>query len=354
SIHRFSSPSQLSIKFREHQLFASDAGEFQVVAKTFLYYGTLYNPSRLDYDIALVELSAPVTITGPSYIRPACLIAQGFDVNAFIGVPIGWGVHRSQSPVLRETRVSILNRAKCLLSGGDPSSTHICGYTKANGICYGDSGGPLTVYSSGKHYLAGVTSGTRGNREQNICSTDWPQYYTQATLLEETVANYTQGWVDQSAAPMRPLVSGESKRTKVEGYEEKRDFILDISQTFNCLVAAGYKILEDGDLLDSVLGKVPLNCAQIFLDYYLPKEQHLLNLAFWIEKKLLSNKCLDLLPDNKSIHHQPPVGQFMVAHPPVVKPRSVQLPARAVLGLANPQPTKLVWSPNCWGTQTIS
>ncbi|CAG0923053.1 unnamed protein product, partial [Notodromas monacha] len=39
---------------------------------------------------------------------------------------------------------------------------------------------------------------------------------------------------------------------------------------------------------------------------------------------------------------QPPVGQFMVPHPlMVVKRRSVQLPARAVLGPANPQPTKL-------------
>ncbi|CAG0919840.1 unnamed protein product [Notodromas monacha] len=48
---------------------------------------------------------------------------------------------------------------------------------------------------------------------------------------------------------------------------------------------------------------------------------------------------------------QPPVGQFMVAHPLVVKRQLVQLPARAVLGLANPQPTKLwfghpiVWVP---------
>ncbi|CAG0912854.1 unnamed protein product [Notodromas monacha] len=37
----------------------------------------------------------------------------------------------------------------------------------------------------------------------------------------------------------------------------------------------------------------------------------------------------------------PPVGQLTVAHLPVVKRRSVQPPARAVLGLPNPQPTKL-------------
>ncbi|CAG0922496.1 unnamed protein product, partial [Notodromas monacha] len=38
---------------------------------------------------------------------------------------------------------------------------------------------------------------------------------------------------------------------------------------------------------------------------------------------------------------QPPVGQFTVAHPLAIKRQLVQPPARAVLGLANPQPTKL-------------
>ncbi|CAG0921244.1 unnamed protein product [Notodromas monacha] len=45
--------------------------------------------------------------------------------------------------------------------------------------------------------------------------------------------------------------------------------------------------------------------------------------------------------DRQTVSGQPPVSQFMVAHPPVVKRRLVQPPARAVLGLANPQPTKL-------------
>ncbi|CAG0925392.1 unnamed protein product [Notodromas monacha] len=40
---------------------------------------------------------------------------------------------------------------------------------------------------------------------------------------------------------------------------------------------------------------------------------------------------------------KPLVGQFMVSHPPAIKRRSVQPPARAVLGLANPQPTEW-WS----------
>ncbi|CAG0920589.1 unnamed protein product, partial [Notodromas monacha] len=194
----YTSPSQLSIKFREHQLFAPDVGEFQVQGKTILYYSTLYNPSGLAYDIALVELSVPVTITGGSYIRPACLIAQGFDTNGFTGVPIGWGIYingyGSQAPVLRETRVSIINRNNCLKAGGVPSTTHICGYTKGAGICYGDSGGPLTVLSSGKHYFAGVTSGSFGDKQNNICNTNVPQYFTQATHVFPTPGN-TRGKV---------------------------------------------------------------------------------------------------------------------------------------------------------------
>ncbi|CAG0920823.1 unnamed protein product [Notodromas monacha] len=41
-----------------------------------------------------------------------------------------------------------------------------------------------------------------------------------------------------------------------------------------------------------------------------------------------------------NVSGQLPVGQFTVGHPLVLKRRSVQPPARAVLGLANPQPTK--------------
>ncbi|CAG0916226.1 unnamed protein product, partial [Notodromas monacha] len=48
------------------------------------------------------------------------------------------------------------------------------------------------------------------------------------------------------------------------------------------------------------------------------------------------------LPDEKlSVPGHPPAVQITVAHPPVVKCQSVQPPARAVLGLANPQSTKL-------------
>ncbi|CAG0912765.1 unnamed protein product, partial [Notodromas monacha] len=43
---------------------------------------------------------------------------------------------------------------------------------------------------------------------------------------------------------------------------------------------------------------------------------------------------------HETVPGHPPVGQLTVANPPVVKRRSVQPPARAVLGLANPQSTK--------------
>ncbi|CAG0917651.1 unnamed protein product [Notodromas monacha] len=66
--------------------------------------------------------------------------------------------------------------------------------------------------------------------------------------------------------------------------------------------------------------------------------------------KLAAAACIGIThPSEYFVSHQLPVGQFMVVHPPVVKCRLVQPPARAVLGLANPQPTKLR-CPNNWVT----
>ncbi|CAG0918783.1 unnamed protein product [Notodromas monacha] len=186
---------QLTIKFREHELFSpTDPGEFIVSAAAILYYTGLYNASTINYDFALIQLPVAVPITGLSNIRPVCLVQQGFDLNGYTGVPIGWGVYvngvGSQAPILRETTVTIYNRAACLRAGGFPASTSICGFTKGRGICFGDSGGPMTVKSAGKHYLAGIMSATHTLSGSNTCDTNRPQYYTQATLFTNVIVQY--------------------------------------------------------------------------------------------------------------------------------------------------------------------
>ncbi|CAG0918782.1 unnamed protein product [Notodromas monacha] len=193
-----SAASQLLMTFREHTLDSPfDPEEFRVSAAAVLYYSGLYDSATFNYDFALVQLALPVPITGLSNIRPVCLASQSFDFNGYTGIPIGWGVYENgvgrQASVLRETTVSICNRAACLNSGGVPSSTSICGFTRGRGICFGDSGGPMTVKSAGKHYFAGFPVATHPGTAPNTCDTNKPQYYTQATFFTNVITQYA--WV---------------------------------------------------------------------------------------------------------------------------------------------------------------
>ncbi|CAG0924008.1 unnamed protein product, partial [Notodromas monacha] len=53
----------------------------------------------------------------------------------------------------------------------------------------------------------------------------------------------------------------------------------------------------------------------------------------------IDRRMLDIGP-RPLVPGQPPASQFTVAHPPAIKRQSLQLPARAVLGISNSQPTK--------------
>ncbi|CAG0920869.1 unnamed protein product [Notodromas monacha] len=68
---------------------------------------------------------------------------------------------------------------------------------------------------------------------------------------------------------------------------------------------------------------------------------YLLNQQMGLWSGVFSSVFISLVTVFLRVLGHPPVGQFTVAHPPVVKLGLVQPPARAVLGLTNPQPTKL-------------
>lgn len=68
----------------------------------------LYDSKTVDYDIALLQLSRPVSYT--NYIRPACIASAGLNladgIDAFVS---GWGTTSeggSTSPILNVAKVS--------------------------------------------------------------------------------------------------------------------------------------------------------------------------------------------------------------------------------------------------------
>ncbi|KAM9330532.1 transmembrane protease serine 11A-like [Gastrophryne carolinensis] len=135
-----------------------------------------YNIATNENDIALIELSAPVTFT--QYIRPVCLPAASTIVpdNSSCYVT-GWGAltegAKTSAPILQQAELKTINTNLCrrlpAYVNTFRSSMLCAGYLAGNvDACQGDSGGPLvTLTANNKWFLYGIVSYGDGCGEQN-------------------------------------------------------------------------------------------------------------------------------------------------------------------------------------------
>ncbi|MBN3309803.1 ST14 protein, partial [Amia calva] len=139
-----------------------------------------YDQYTSDYDIALLELSAPVFFS--EFIQPVCLPANthsfGSDTSCFV---TGWGVQMEDgelASVLQQATVKIISRNTCNKLYDDAVTPRmLCAGNLHGGVdaCQGDSGGPLVCLEKGrKWFLAGIVSWGEGCARRNR-----PGVYTQ-------------------------------------------------------------------------------------------------------------------------------------------------------------------------------
>ncbi|KAH9510079.1 Transmembrane protease serine 13 [Bulinus truncatus] len=135
-----------------------------------------YSPHFLDNDIALLKMSSNVTYS--DRIRPACLpmYRQEFSVNDNCYVT-GFGnrINTKNSLILQQLRVYVVPDVECAylmkLNFKRTDWSNICAgrvRQTAGGVCFGDSGGPLSCKSIKKYYVAGLTSENPGNCNSDI------------------------------------------------------------------------------------------------------------------------------------------------------------------------------------------
>ncbi|RVE69981.1 hypothetical protein OJAV_G00083020 [Oryzias javanicus] len=135
-----------------------------------------YNSRTSDNDIALLQLSSPVTLT--SYITPVCLASTGSTFYSGINTwvtgwgDIGSGVSLPSPQTLQEVQVPIVGnrRCKCNYGASTINDNMVCAGLLEGGkdSCQGDSGGPLVIKQNGRWIQAGIVSFGRGCAEPNF------------------------------------------------------------------------------------------------------------------------------------------------------------------------------------------
>ncbi|KAM5193700.1 transmembrane protease serine 11D-like [Mantella aurantiaca] len=153
-----------------------------------------YMSGTYEYDIALVELSSPVSFT--QYIRPVCLADTVTAVpdNSSCYVT-GWGSLTEGgclSPILQQAELKIISSSLCsnaqMYAYLIKSSMLCAGYVEGKiDSCQGDSGGPLVALQSNRRWtLIGIVSFGYGCAEKNK-----PGVYSRVT--------YFRNWITQES-----------------------------------------------------------------------------------------------------------------------------------------------------------
>ncbi|XP_042363818.1 chymotrypsin-like protease CTRL-1 [Plectropomus leopardus] len=126
-----------------------------------------YNNTLFNNDIALMQLSSPVTFT--NYIRPICLASNSSQFhNATLCWATGWGRLKKDEPLpanrpLQEVQVPVIGNNQCACNyipetDANITGKMICAGQENKGVCQGDSGGPLQCKQGEKWVQAGTTS----------------------------------------------------------------------------------------------------------------------------------------------------------------------------------------------------
>ena len=149
-----------------------------------------YDSATLQNDLALVRLETPVpaSVATPIPIHPFASLEDG--APAFVS---GWGNDDNDqlSDVLRGAHVTV--DADCgLWPSVDPAFDHattLCTSTVPEGVCDGDSGGPVVINEGGAIFLAGIVS----YRAASGCGLqpDFPDGHVRASTYVDWIEGHT-------------------------------------------------------------------------------------------------------------------------------------------------------------------
>ena len=164
--NRVKSKSLMRVYFGKHQFVQQEHGQQGRGVHRILVHPQYGVTNTFDYDVALLELEAPVDIN--KVVRPVCLpplsssYVGDYDKVGMRAVVTGWG-KTNNDPDARVARqlhkgvVEIASHDDCKGVMGNVTDRMVCA-GKYSDTCQGDSGGPLVTVHQNRWYLSGITS----------------------------------------------------------------------------------------------------------------------------------------------------------------------------------------------------
>uniref|UniRef100_A0A673HZL1 Transmembrane protease serine 11E-like n=1 Tax=Sinocyclocheilus rhinocerous TaxID=307959 RepID=A0A673HZL1_9TELE len=161
-----------------------------------------YDQFTSDYDIALLELSAPVFFN--ELVQPVCIPASSHAFTSGTSCFVtGWGVLSEEgelATLLQEATVNIISHNTCNKMYDDAVTPRmLCAGNIQGGVdaCQGDSGGPLVCLERGRRwFLAGIVSWGEGCARQNR-----PGVYTRVIKFTDWIHQQTKGQKSSLTTP---------------------------------------------------------------------------------------------------------------------------------------------------------
>ena len=153
-----------------------------------------YSGRKLVNDLGLLKLESPLTNVrtldiAPSSLTKAITLQKNYKFS-------GWGIDQNQSEAtfLRSANLAnqdLVGKTKLTKFGFSPTTQIAAGSLLKRekvyqGICHGDSGGPLTAMLSGREFVVGVASWVVG--EGNSCDKGLPSVFARVTYYANDLA----------------------------------------------------------------------------------------------------------------------------------------------------------------------
>ncbi|MGA9521698.1 MAG: trypsin-like serine protease [Myxococcaceae bacterium] len=179
-------------------------GQVRSVAEVVVYPG--YVDPSVGKDVALLRLSTPLDLSGPSVKAIPLATAEdasaGVTAAGVIARVTGWGTTRSGGGSLPRTLqtvdVNVISNAQAQSSYSQENITadQLAAAAPGKDSCQGDSGGPLTVLEGNTRVLAGVVSWGYGCADSR-----YPGLYARVSSFESWVASKIGGGTTNPPPP---------------------------------------------------------------------------------------------------------------------------------------------------------